>query len=180
MSLRHLGHSWREVEAFLSKIGGMTARTSHKWSNIVVNNDFDEFTKDERRGKRGDSFWDFHPDLELEAKQFVYEECSKKEASFTAETLARFIDKRFYEVNDIKKVDPGKKSRTHTAAEFSVNDFGMKLGTRCPVDKIDFIDEKNQKRTIECYADDGNSKGLLALTYELNVFVPKKIEISKN
>ena len=65
-------------------------------------------------------------------------------------------------------------ARTHTAAEFSVNDFGMKPGTRCPVDKIDYIDENNKKRTIECYDDDGCSKGLLALAYELNVFVPKK------
>jgi hypothetical protein len=70
-------------------------------------------------------------------------------------------------------------SRTHTAVEFSVNDFGMKPGTRCPVDTIDFIDDQNIKRTIECYDDDGNSKGLLALAYELNVFVPKKCSLKE-
>ena len=41
---------------------------------------------EDRGGKRGDSFWDCYPDLELEAKQFIFEECSKKEATFTAET----------------------------------------------------------------------------------------------
>ncbi|CAF4504576.1 unnamed protein product, partial [Didymodactylos carnosus] len=83
-SLRYLGHSWRETDAFLKEIDGMTCRTAHKWANILVNGDFDECTKDERGGKRGDSFWDCYPDLELEAKQFTLEECSKKEASFMA------------------------------------------------------------------------------------------------
>ena len=62
-------------------------------------------------------------------------------------------------------------ARTYTAAKFSVADFRMKPGSRCPVDKIDCIDENNKKRTIECYDDDRCSKGLLALAYELNVFV---------
>jgi len=70
-------------------------------------------------------------------------------------------------------------ARTHTAAEFSINDFGMKPGTRCPVDKIDFTDEQNRKHTIECYDDDGNSKGLLALANELNVFVPRKCSLQE-
>ncbi|CAF3059134.1 unnamed protein product [Rotaria sp. Silwood2] len=78
MSLRHLGHSWRDVESFLTSIGGMTVKTSHKWANILVNKDFDEFTKDDRGGKRFASFWNCYPDLELEATQFVIEECSKK------------------------------------------------------------------------------------------------------
>ncbi|CAF3672010.1 unnamed protein product [Rotaria socialis] len=105
MSLRHLGHRWRDVDSFLTSIGGTTKKTCHKWTNILVNKDFDEFTIDERGGKRGDSFWDFYPDLELKAKQFVYQECSKTEATFTVETLVRFIDQRFYELNNLKKVD---------------------------------------------------------------------------
>ncbi|CAF1586967.1 unnamed protein product, partial [Didymodactylos carnosus] len=61
----------------------MTAKTSHKWADVLINQDFDEFTNDSRGGKRGDSFFDLFPDLELEARQFVFEQCSKKEASFT-------------------------------------------------------------------------------------------------
>jgi hypothetical protein len=34
----------------------MTARTSHKWANILVTKDFDEFINDDRGGKRGASF----------------------------------------------------------------------------------------------------------------------------
>ncbi|CAM4968055.1 unnamed protein product [Rotaria socialis] len=336
MSLRHLGHTWRDVDSFLTSIGGTTIKTCHKWTNILVNKDFDEFTIDERGGKRGDSFWDCYPDLELEAKQFVYQECSKTEAAFTVETLARFIDQRFYELNNLKKIDqqlvrsvescrldlrrfdvkftanssrpyflgheredvvkhrqefvkyfiereqhfytitndavpqwripttaptilllmhpsgpffsltekeysealrtypnlnddcdinyeknsastaialggdnyfnnqsilnqfkplfqllPFKKeykshnflclvdnSRTHTAAEIHLNDFGMRPGTRCPVDKIEYIDENNKKQTIECYDDNGYSKGLLAIANELNVFAPSKCKLN--
>ncbi|CAF3413347.1 unnamed protein product [Rotaria socialis] len=72
-------------------------------------------------------------------------------------------------------------ARTHTAAHMHINDFGMTPGTRCPVDKIDYIDENNKKQTIECYDDDDEyNKGLLALAYELNVFVLKKYANSMN
>ncbi|CAM4786006.1 unnamed protein product [Rotaria magnacalcarata] len=336
MSLRHLGHTWRDVDSFLTLIGGTTIKTCHNWTNILVNKDFDEFTIDERGGKRGDSFWDCYPDLELEAKQFVYQECSKTEATFTVETLARFIDQRFYELNNLKKIDqqlvrsvescrldlrrfgvkftanssrpyffgheredvvthrqefvkyfiereqhfytitndavpqwripttastilllmhpsgpffsliekeysealktypnlnddcginyeknsasaaitlggdnyfnnqsilngfkrlfqllPFKKeyknhnflcfvdnSRTHIVTEIHLNAFGMRSGTRCPVDKIDYIDDNNKKRTIECYDDDGYSKGLLAIANELDVFVRRKCKLN--
>ncbi|CAF1924432.1 unnamed protein product [Rotaria magnacalcarata] len=105
MSLRHLSHTWRDVDSFLTSIGGTTIKTCHKWTNILVNKDFDEFTIDERSGKIGDSFWDCYPDLELKARQFVYQECSKTEATFTVETLARFIGQRFYELNNLKKIN---------------------------------------------------------------------------
>jgi hypothetical protein len=82
----------------------ITAVTSHKWANILVNNDFDEFTNDERGEKIGDAFWNCYSDLEIEAKQFVTEEWTKKEKSFSSEILARFIDHRFYELNKLKKV----------------------------------------------------------------------------
>jgi hypothetical protein len=65
-------------------------------------------------GKRGDAFWDSYPDLELGARQFVFEECSKKEASFTDERLAKFIDDRFYELNNMKKIDPGFVRSVHS------------------------------------------------------------------
>ena len=53
MSLRRLGHSWRDVESFLTSIGGMPIKICHKWANILLNKDFDEFTTEDRAG----SFW---------------------------------------------------------------------------------------------------------------------------
>ena len=70
-------------------------------------------------------------------------------------------------------------ARTHTTSEFNVNDFGMKPGTRCSVDKIEFTDEQNIRQTIHCYNDEGTSKGLLALAHELNVPVPRKYNLQE-
>ncbi len=48
MSLRRFGHSIRDIDSFLSTIGGMTAKTCQKWTNILVHHDFDDFTADGR------------------------------------------------------------------------------------------------------------------------------------
>jgi hypothetical protein len=45
-----------------------------------VNREFDEFINEDRGGQRGDTFWDCYPDLELESRQFVFEECSKQKS----------------------------------------------------------------------------------------------------
>jgi hypothetical protein len=126
MSLRRFGHSWRDIDAFLCRVGAMTAKTAHKWSNILLERDFDEFISEERGGKRGDTFWDCYPDLELEARQFVFEECSKKEASFTVESLAKFIDGRFYELNDTTKVDQ-RLVRSTASCRLDLRRFGAKF-----------------------------------------------------
>ena len=81
---------------------------------------------EDRGEKRGDSFWDCYPDLELEAKQFIFEECSKKEATFTAETLARFIDNRFYELNNVQKVDQ-RLVRSVENCKLDLCQFGAKF-----------------------------------------------------
>ncbi|CAF2006627.1 unnamed protein product [Rotaria magnacalcarata] len=91
-----------------------------------LNKDFDEFTYEERGGKRGDSFWHCYPDLELEAKQFVFEECSKTEATFTAGTLARFIDQSFYELNNLKKIDQ-QFVRSVESCRLDLRRFGVKF-----------------------------------------------------
>ncbi|CAF5034990.1 unnamed protein product, partial [Rotaria socialis] len=109
-----------------TSIGGTTIKTCHKWANNLVNKDFDEFTIDERGGKRSDSFWDCCPDLELEAKQFVYQECSKTEAAFTVETLARFIGQRFYELNNLKKIDQ-QLVRSVESCRLDLRRFRVKL-----------------------------------------------------
>ena len=53
------------------------------------------------------------------------------------------------------------------------------LGTRCPVDYIDFIDDMSHGRTIERYNDDGTSKVLLAIARELGLAIPNKCSLSE-
>ncbi|CAF2033227.1 unnamed protein product, partial [Rotaria magnacalcarata] len=67
-------------------------------------------------------------------------------------------------------------ARTHSAKEFSVEDFGMKPGTRCPSDQILCKDEMGQHQKLDSYftsgKDKGKSKGLLLLAEELRIQVP--------
>lgn len=126
ITLRHFGHSWRQISSFMGAVGGMTVETAHKWSIILLNNDFEEFINDGRGGKHSDTFYDTYPEIKLQAKQFVFEECMKKEASFTAATLAKFIDDRFYEITDSKKVD-SNFIRSIASCKLDLRLFGAKF-----------------------------------------------------
>ena len=66
--------------------------------------DFEEFNKEQRGGKRGDSFYDVYPEIEADAKAYAAIECSKKSGEFLAEHLAKFIDTKHYDLSgEIKK-----------------------------------------------------------------------------
>ena len=65
-------------------------------------------------------------------------------------------------------------AKTHITNEFSINDFGMKSGIKCPINKLEFINEDNTKKIIKCHDDNGVSKWLLGLANELNIFVSRK------
>lgn len=72
-------------------------------------------------------------------------------------------------------------ARTHSAKEFSLEDFGMKPGTRCAVDQIRYTDEYGENQTLDCYFTSGErkgiSKGLLLLAKELKIDVPDKVKL---
>ena len=42
-------------------------------------------------------------------------------------------------------------ARTHTAKQYSINDFGKRSGTRCPISVIEYIDEMNTPKKTECF-----------------------------
>ena len=54
-------------------------------------------------------------------------------------------------------------ARTHTAQVVNINDFRLHPGGNCPVDTINFINDKGERETIQCYDDEGISKGLKKL-----------------
>ncbi len=62
-------------------------------------------------------------------------------------------------------------ARIHTAKQYNLNDFGKGSGTRCPVPFIEYIDEINNIKKIDCFFQSGSkkgqSKGLLAIALEL-------------
>jgi hypothetical protein len=77
--------------------------TSHKWTNLFVNGDFEEFESENRGGKHSSSFYDYFPELETEAKLFAHQHCAQKSAAFTAIDLAKFIDQKFSDITNTTK-----------------------------------------------------------------------------
>ena len=74
-------------------------------------------------------------------------------------------------------------ARTHSAKHYSVEDFGMKPGTRCKTDKIFYRDEDGKKQSIDCFfttgSNKGQSKGLLILAKELGIKIPSNIRLEE-
>ena len=106
LTLRHLNISYQESYTFLKHIGGLPGQIAHKLSNSFLHGWFDEFVSDRRNGKRGDSFYNVYPELEMEARAFSVLQCQQKTPSFTAYDFAQFIDKRYHEITNTNKIDP--------------------------------------------------------------------------
>ena len=74
-------------------------------------------------------------------------------------------------------------AKTHTAKEFSLDEFGMKPATRCPVDQIQYIDDHGQQKTIQCYFTSGPSKGkskeLFKIAKELKISLHDNIKLKE-
>lgn len=83
----------------------MRCQTTHSWSKVFLDGDLEEFMREERGGKHLDGFYDVFPDLEIEAKAFVSDACSRKAADFSIAKLATFIEDRFCEITSMAKSD---------------------------------------------------------------------------
>jgi hypothetical protein len=66
----------------------ISGETSHKWTAVLIDGDFDKFETKNSGGKHSSSFYDVFPELETEAKVFAHEGCAQKSAAFTAIDLA--------------------------------------------------------------------------------------------
>ena len=105
MILRYFDQTWRNIDCFLQSIGGCKCQVAHEWTEIFLNGDLGTFEIEKRGGKHADGFYDFFPELENEAKAFVVESCAKKSAAFTTLDLAKYIDRRYYEITGTPKTD---------------------------------------------------------------------------
>ncbi len=89
--------------------GAFRATTAHKWSEVFLSGDLEEFEGEKRGGKHIAEFYDYFPEIEAAAKHFTLEQCSRKSAAFTAIDLANFIDHEFYSTTDAVKGEQGRK-----------------------------------------------------------------------
>ncbi|CAF1419810.1 unnamed protein product [Rotaria sordida] len=74
-------------------------------------------------------------------------------------------------------------ARTHTARSYSLLDFGKSIGTRCPTDTIEYVDQQGVTQVIDCYfktgPNKGLSKGLIEISKELNIKLPPKLKLEQ-
>ena len=105
MVLRHFDNTWRDIDVLLHNIGGNQCKIALKWAETFLIGDFDAFEDDRRGDNHSDGFYDLFPELEIEAKAFVIESCSEKSAAFSAVDLAKYLDKRFYELIQTSKIN---------------------------------------------------------------------------
>ena len=103
--MRHLRVSKRNSDRILTSIGAFHYRTSHKWTKAFLSADSDVFIEENRGGKHSKFLYDVFPEIELEARAFTVEGCSRKDASFTSAELAKFIDAKYDEVTGARKVN---------------------------------------------------------------------------
>ena len=72
-------------------------------------------------------------------------------------------------------------TRTHSAKKINSHGFRKKIGTRCPVNSIEFIDDDGQTKRLSCLFTSGEHKGkskdLFILAKELNLNVDDKIKL---
>ncbi|CAF1601998.1 unnamed protein product, partial [Didymodactylos carnosus] len=73
-------------------------------------------------------------------------------------------------------------ARTHTAKSHSVYDFNKKIGGKCPVEAIEYIDTDGKKKVLQCFfakgVNKGKSKGLAEIAKELKVKVPDGVKLA--
>lgn len=48
-------------------------------------------------------------------------------------------------------------ARTHTAKEYSLNQFGQNIGARCPIESVDYLDSDGKEQRISCYFESGKN-----------------------
>ena len=74
-------------------------------------------------------------------------------------------------------------ARIHMTKQLNINDFGRDIGTRCLVSFIEYIDELNNRKIINCFFQSGlhlgQSKSLLNIALELGFQVSTNCKLEE-
>ena len=74
-------------------------------------------------------------------------------------------------------------ARTHSMRKYSINEFGKRIDTKCPVDSIEYIDATGKFISISCRFETdehrGKTKVLLELAKELNVSIHPSVKLNE-
>ena len=73
--------------------------------------------------------------------------------------------------------------RTHTMKLYSLIDFGKNIGIRCPVEKIEYVDENDVSKVSDCCFKQGLNKDkpidLIEIYNELDMQLPTTAKLEQ-
>ena len=91
-------------------------------------------------------------------------------------TLIQF--QRFFKLLQLKECFKNHKieiivdnARTHSARAYNVFDFGKGISTRCPVDQLQWMDDKGVMQSLSCYFQYGSNRGKSKMKLQSNLIV---------
>ncbi|CAF0747771.1 unnamed protein product [Adineta ricciae] len=97
-SLSYFCIPWRVADLILKVVGGVRGKSYNNWGTILVEEDLEEFSEDNRGRKHDLSFYDIYLELENLVKLYALDACKRKAASFTSSELAGYLDEQYYDL----------------------------------------------------------------------------------
>ena len=67
-------------------------------------------------------------------------------------------------------------ARTHSAKKYDINQMNKGKNTRCPYNTLEWIEENVEIKSINCFDNNGTSKGLFVVCKELGL-IAKDLEL---
>ena len=145
---RYFNIKWIEINDFLKTVSGMNAQACNEYLVDLQNyNNTEELNDDGRggkyviirynicrhfliadciyKGKQELSFYEYFPDIQIEAKAFVTEQCTQKDAHFKAEDLMEFVNKRYLELHPNASVESTVLIRSLASCKRDLTDWGI-------------------------------------------------------
>lgn len=120
----------------LYDIGCLSAESCHSNLQQYIFENKKVFEVDGRGGNRLDEFYLVYPEIEILAKEFVWEQCVKKGSNFNVSSLMNFINDTFYEITGILKED-NSYIRSQTSCTNDLLKWGIKFD---PVSKKPYFE----------------------------------------
>jgi hypothetical protein len=122
-----------DIEKVLELLNLTSFKTAKFWLDRFATGDIEGMDIDGRKFPEYDSFYDFYPDIESDAREWAVTQASSKSSSFSALKLAKFITEIYvsdYDVSDEEKASfkNGKLVRSVSSCKRDLVRWGFYLG----------------------------------------------------
>ena len=116
--MRLIGIGFETSRKLLNDLNLINVQTCQEWVNKIIENDDLCIVLEDKRGSyKRITFYEMFPNLEMEAKAYALNHASAKGCYFDLQSLAKFIDERFQEMNP----EYGRRNRFGTQKVGSIS-----------------------------------------------------------